>query len=209
MAGAPPRGSPTARLGSRTHVVRASSFFGFASRLPRSCRWPSFREVASIHARSRRRRRCRFPKCIRRSRAGDHEDVELHRFRRLTEARGADEIGSLHERLIGGARERDLPNIDPAKNTSSVMGPPVRGPAGTRPPHRCKRRAERSARRGGRCRVWARHGTAHAALHRTAGGRGAQAGPQHYGGGGEQTGKKFHRGSSGIPKVASAFIPVQ
>ncbi|MEY4813428.1 MAG: hypothetical protein RLZZ162_501, partial [Verrucomicrobiota bacterium] len=41
----------------------------------------------------------------RRSRAGAHEDIELHRFRRLTEARGADEIGSLHERLIGGARD--------------------------------------------------------------------------------------------------------
>lgn len=35
--------SPTARLGSRTPVVRTSSFFGFASRLPGSCRWPSFR----------------------------------------------------------------------------------------------------------------------------------------------------------------------
>lgn len=70
-----------------------------------------FAEIASTHARSRRRPRCRFSKWSRRSRAGDHEDGELHRFRRLTEAREAYEIDSLHERLTGGAGDRDLPDM--------------------------------------------------------------------------------------------------
>lgn len=190
----PPHGSGPQHLS-----VRASSFWASLPVYPGHGVGHPFAEVARIHARSRRRRRCRFAKWSRRSRAGAHEDIELHRFRRLTEARGADEIDSLHKRLIRGARERNLPDIDPAKNTSSVMVPPVRGPAGTRPPHRFRWRAERSARRRGRCRVGARHGTARASHDRTAGGRGAKDGQQHYGGSDERPRKKCHRGESGIP----------